>query len=357
MSSIPKTAKAWTYTNGYPSTLTQSTINLPTQDEVAKSDSFLVKIAACALNPVDIQMQNMPNWNIPFTPNNYNTPKGTVMDFSGTVVSAGDKVQFKQGDEIFGMNLKPFEKCGGALGEYAVFDSKTCPAVIKPKDWSFEKAAAISLVWLTAKACIEKVEKWVEKSQTKRVAVLGGSSSVGIYTIILAKKKGWKVVSTSSGKNKDFVLNQLGADEHVDYTTQDVREGVGAFKPDAVIDCVGGTECIGLPSSKRYISIVGDKTGRTMMGGPYTYYDFLHPLTAAMQWFRWARGEYGMGESYDVVILSPKKEWLEEAKGTLSEEDIHIDSVHAFEDAKKAFERLNTGRAKGKVVVRVGSKL
>lgn len=65
----------------------------------------------------------------------------------------------------------------------------------------------------------------------------------------------------------------------------------------------------------------------------------------------------GLGESYDVVILSPKKEWLEDATRTLRKEDIHVDSVHAFEDAKKAFERLNTGRAKGKVVINVASKL
>ncbi|KAI5364694.1 putative GroES-like superfamily, polyketide synthase, enoylreductase domain-containing protein [Septoria linicola] len=353
---IPKTAKAWTYTNGYPATLKQDTIQLPSQDEVKNEQSFIVKIAACALNPVDIQTQNLPNWNIPFTPRNYNTPKGTVMDFSGTVVEGG-KSQFKAGDEIFGMALKPYAPAGGSLGEYAKFDVATTPAVKKPENWSFEKAAAISLVWLTAKACVEKVADWVEKTPSKRVAVLGGSSSVGIYTILLAKRRGWKVVATSSGKNKDFVLSDLKADEHVDYTSQDVRQGIATFKPDAVIDCVGGTECIGLPSSKRYISIVGDKTGRTVMGGPYTYYDFLHPITAATQWIRWAKGEYGMGESYDVVILSPKSEWLEDAKKTLTADDIHIDSVHAFEDAKKAFERLNTGRAKGKVVIQVSSKL
>jgi NADPH:quinone reductase-like Zn-dependent oxidoreductase len=70
-----------------------------------------------------------------------------------------------------------------------------------------------------------------------------------------------------------------------------------------------------------------------------------------MQWWRWARGECGWGESYDVVILSPRREWLEEAKESLTADDIYIDSVFAFEDAKKAFERLNTGRAKGKVVI------
>ena len=60
-----------------------------------------------------------------------------------------------------------------------------------------------------------------------------------------------------------------------------------------------------------------------------------------------------MGESYDVVVLELKKEWLQEAVDTLRTDEIFIDSTFNFEDAKKAFERLNTGRARGKVVVKV----
>lgn len=175
----------------------------------------------------------------------------------------------------------------------------------------------------------------------------------GIYSIILAKQKGWKVIATSSGKNKEFVTASLGADEHVDYTETDVKKGVGAFKPDAVIGCVGGTECIGLPTSKRYITIVGDKTGLTSMGGPYTYYDFWSPANAISQWLRWARGVVGLGESYDVVILAPKQEYLEDATQVLSADQCFVDSIFPFHEVKQAFERLNTGRAKGKAVVKI----
>ncbi|KAF2171086.1 hypothetical protein M409DRAFT_51307 [Zasmidium cellare ATCC 36951] len=340
--------RAWTFTGGYPDTLKLSKIKVPQESEVDEQH-VLVRISACALNPVDIQIMNMPTFTAPWGDK---SPKTTVMDFSGTVVACPGG-QFSQGDEIFGMAFKSYLPAGGALAEMACLDLRGTPAVKKPEGWSAEKAAAISLVWLTAKACIENVAPWVEKTQGKRVAVLGGSSSTGIYSILLAKRRGWKVVATSSGRNKDFVLEDLNTDAHVDYTQEEVRRAVGKFEPDAVIDCVGGTECIGLPSSKRYISIVGDKTGRTMMGGPYTYYDYLHPLTAASQWLRWAWGRVGLGEAYDVVILSPKNEWLEEAKGTLGQEQIFVDAVFGFEDAKDAFERLNSGRARGKVVVRV----
>lgn len=338
-------AQAWTYTNGYPHSL-----SLNTYPVVKDTPNVLIKVEACALNPVDIQMMNTPIvWG------NSKDPKGTVCDFSGTIMSPG-KSNFKPGDEVMGMTLAPFARpTGGALSEYAEVDPSASVLVAKPKDWSFEKAAAISLVWLTAVVCVDSVAPFVEKTSSKRVAILGGSSATGIYSILLAKRRGWKVVSTSSGRNKEFITNDLKADAHVDYTTQNVRDGVSAFQPDAVIDCVGGTECIGLPSSKRYTTIVGDKTGRLTMGGPFTYYDYTHPIVAATQWLRWANGKYGFGESYDVVILAPKKESLGEATSTLSEDNIFIDSVFSFEDAKKAFERLNTGRAKGKVSIRAPS--
>lgn len=311
---------------------------------------MLVKMHACALNPVDVQMMNLPLWKIPFLPLS-GKEKGVGCDFSGTVV-AGGRTGFQSGDEVFGVTMKPFTPAGGALAGMSEFNMENTVAVKKPKEWSHEKAAAVSLVWLTAKACIEHVARYVDEG-SKRVAVLGGSSAVGIYSIMLAKQRGWKVVSTSSERNKEFVTMTLRADMHVDYTKENTREGVSKFSPDAVIDCVGGTDCIGLPSSKRYISIVGDKTGRTSMGGPYTYFDILAPHRAFLQWFRWGRGYLGLGESYDVVILGMKTEWLEEAKKTLSPDDIYIDSTFGFEDAKAAFGKLNSGRARGKVVVQI----
>ncbi|TKA82499.1 hypothetical protein B0A55_01241 [Friedmanniomyces simplex] len=278
-------AKAWTYTAGYPASLQQTTILAPRAGEVKSvftTPHILVKINACALNPVDIQMMNLPFWRLP----GYNKPKTCVCDFSGTVITGG-RTDLKRGDEVFGMTIKPFEEAGGALAEVAQFNMANSVAVVKPKEWSHEKAAGVSLVWLTAKACIENVAKFVDATSTKRVAVLGGSSATGMYTVMLAKQRGWKVVTTSSSRNKEFCIETLKADEHVDYTQRKVRAGVQKFAPDAVIDCVGGTECIGLPSSKRYVSIVGDKTGRTSMGGPATYYNFLGPFAlyhATLQW-------------------------------------------------------------------------
>ncbi|KAI7553163.1 NAD(P)-binding protein [Hortaea werneckii] len=343
--------KAWTYDAPYPAGLKITTIQTPRANDIKSlgtTPHMLLKLKACALNPVDIQMMNLlaSSW-MP----GKSKPKTTVCDFSGEVI-AGGRTGFIQHDEVFGITMKPFDEAGGALSEMAQFNMANSCAVKKPASWTHEQAAAIPLVWLTARTCIENVAYHVESHPSKRVAVLGGSSAVGIYTILIAKRRGWKVITTSSSRNKDFVTNTLKADAHVDYTTQNVRSEVSKFEPVAVVDCVGGTECIGLPSSKRYISIVGDKTSRSSMGGPYTYYNFLS-YHAPLQWIRWARGYFGLGESYDVVVLELKKEWLQEAVDTLRPEEIFIDSTFNFEDAKKAFERLDTGRARGKVVVKV----
>lgn len=346
--------RAWTYTGGYPDTLKITNISPPSASafkDDASDPHVLVKIHACALNPVDIQIMNIPSWKYPWNPL-YGKEKGTGDDFSGTVIAGGHS-GFKEGDEVMGLTLAPMKPNGGALGEVADLSLGNSLLVKKPSNWSFEKASAINLVWLTAKACIDAVAKQVDESPNKRVAVLGGSSATGMYTIMLAKRRGWHVATTSSAKNKDFVTSTLKADEHIDYTVQDVRDAMLEFGPDAVIDCVGGTECIGLPSSKRYVSIVGDKTGRSTMGGPYTWYDYFAPARAAFQWLRWSKGYFGLAESYDIVMLGMKKEWLEDATLSLSEDDIYIDSTFDFEKADEAFERLNTGRARGKVVVKV----
>nr|POF13040.1 reticulon-4-interacting protein 1 like, mitochondrial [Quercus suber] len=351
--------KVWTYTGGYPTTLHQSTVTISPRTNITNQATtikdklpLVVKIHAAALNPVDIQMQNLPSHKYSWSAS-YNTEKGTGCDFSGTVIEGGS-TGFQKGDEVCGITLNPSQNSrSGSLGQIAEFDAAATIAVRKPRHWTFEQAAAVPLVWLTAKQCVESVASFVESTAEKKVAVLGGSSATGAYSILLAKKRGWKVVATSSGRNRDFVVDSLGADAHVDYTTSDVRTEISKFEPVAVIDCVGGTECIGLPSSKRYTTIVGDKTGRTSMGGPYTYYDIWAPVRAATQWFRWARGWAGLGESYDVIILGMRKEWLEEATTTLDAEQCFVDSVFSFDQVKEAFERLNTGRAKGKVVVKV----
>jgi NADPH:quinone reductase-like Zn-dependent oxidoreductase len=327
--------KAYTYTTpGYPGCMSQTSLPLP---QILSPTEIQVRVHAAALNPVDIQLMNVALFSLPYL----NGVKGIGSDFSGAVLKAGPESAFKEGDEVFGFMFTPGKL--GTVAEIATVDTKTCLVLKKPKGWSWAQGAALPLVWLTARTCIAHAEPYVGDAG-KTIAVLGGSSATGMYIVHLAKQRGWKVISSCSGKNVEFVKS-MGADEVIDYTQENVTEKVRAAKPDAIIDCVGGVECIGI--AKRYITIVGDKTSRSTMGGSALYW------TRPTMLLRWFYGKIGWGELYDCITLEGKKEYLEEAL-ELPVDKIVIDSTFPFEQLKEAFERLDTGRARGKVVVEIG---
>ncbi|THY18623.1 GroES-like protein [Aureobasidium pullulans] len=328
--------KAWTFTHeGHPHAIHKSALPAPFRPSATE---LHVRVKAAALNPVDIQLMNLPIWKyLPkfFAP----LEKGIAEDFSGIVESAGKDSGYEVGDEVFGIT---FTLTGGTLQNVAIVNTKSSIVVKKPQDMSWEQAAALPLVWLTARTAISNVELFIQSNS--RLAVLGGSSGVGMYVLQLAAQRGWEVLSTCSSRNAEFVKS-MGATRVVDYNTSDVTQAVGEFEPSAIIDCVGGTSCIGL--ANRYVTIVGDKTGRDSMGGAATY------LWNPQMVVRTLLGKIGVGKSYACVNLKFQKEWLEETL-SLDREKIIIDSTWEFDQAKEAFAKLNTGRATGKVIVRVG---
>ncbi|THX61024.1 GroES-like protein [Aureobasidium pullulans] len=328
--------KAWTFTHeGYPHAIHKSALPAPFRPSATE---LHVRVKAVALNPVDIQLMNLPIWK--YLPK-FVAPleKGIAEDFSGIVESAGKDSGYEVGDEVFGIT---FTLTGGTLQNVAIVNTKSSIVVKKPQDMSWEQAAALPLVWLTARTAISNVELFMQSNS--RLAVLGGSSGVGMYVLQLAAQRGWEVLSTCSSRNAEFGKS-MGATRVVDYNTSDVPQAVGEFEPSAIIDCVGGTSCIGL--ANRYVTIVGDKTGRDSMGGAAIY------LWNPQMVMRTLLGKIGVGKSYACVNLKFQKEWLEETL-SLDREKIIIDSTWEFDQAKEAFAKLNTGRATGKVIVRVG---
>jgi NADPH:quinone reductase-like Zn-dependent oxidoreductase len=335
------TVKSWTYTTaGYPQTLQPQETSVP---GTPGPHHILVQIKAAAINPVDIQLMNVFLNSIP----GLGSPKITGKDFAGVVLAAAPGTSFSKGDEIMGLNMA-FDG-SGALTEVAHLDTRSTTIAKKPAHLSWAEAASLPLVWLTAYTAIEKCVPFMKSSKPadNKIAVLGGSSATGIYSIWLARQRGWTVLSSCSSRNTDFVRGH-GAQEVVDYTSSPdaVRSAVAAFKPGAIIDCVGGTECIGL--APQYVTIVGDKTTRSTMGGSLLY--LFYPRMVV----RWFLGCLGLGNSYECIMLAQNKEWLEKA-AALQKGDVIIDSVHPFANVKEAFERLNTGRAKGKVVIEVSA--
>lgn len=265
----------------------------------------------------------------------------------------------------------------GTLQHFLCVNPSSIPMIRKSPSLPFIQAAALPLVYLTAYTALIEYGKLpfdpAEQDKGKRtVLVLGGSSGTGSVAVQLAKKMGCKVVATCSRKNADFV-KKLGADEVIDYHTENVAQEAlrSPCAPYAVVlDCVGGTELIPhmehlvlhdpkAPQLGIYVTIVGDKTSRDSMGGGITNYyypsqairtfrgiltDYLPNWTPLRSWFA--------GKRYACIVLSTKKEYLETIPAFLTAgNEVIIDSVFSFADAKKAFEKLESGRAVGKVIV------
>ena len=185
----------------------------------------------------------------------------------------------------------------------------------------------------------------------------------------LAKRLyGSHITAICSSRNAQFVRD-LGADEVISYTFQDVRKTLlekvekdGAAY-DLYVDCVGGTDVFDywtqlLQRRGAYATIVGDKTERTAMGGPLTY--FTYPRQVA----RYVRG-WLVGPRYANVMLFDKSECLEQVAELVERGEVRVvvqDVVKGILGEKtygEAWERVKGemvgGRVRGKIVVDVSS--
>ncbi|MBV9887146.1 MAG: NADP-dependent oxidoreductase [Acidobacteria bacterium] len=151
-------------------------------------------------------------------------------EFSGVVAELGSAVRdFRVGEEIYGMNDWYAE---GALAEYCV----TQPTSIAPKpaNLTHVEAASVPISALTAwQGLFDRGELRPEQ----RVLIHGASGGVGVSAVQLARERGAYIIATAAARNRDLV-EQLGATEFIDYTTQQFDAITGDI--DLVFDCVGG---------------------------------------------------------------------------------------------------------------------
>jgi NADPH:quinone reductase-like Zn-dependent oxidoreductase len=239
-----------------------------------KPDHVLLKIKAAAGNPIDsaLVLGDLRDvWSFPF-------PYVLGEDFAGVVEEVGEGVaNFRPGDEVFGMNWgigRPYDLMshpivGGAFAEYLLIPANKLSHKPGALDWKF--AAALGLVGTTAYEAIVKIGK---VTTGNRVVIFGGSSSVGIMAIQLAKHKGAKVCATAKGHHVEFVQS-LGLDkvlnvEEVDWTQDPELKNV-----DVVFDTIGENDCLRramqsgvLASGGKYITIADFSVGYDPLAHP-----------------------------------------------------------------------------------------
>jgi len=151
-------------------------------------------------------------------------------DFSGVVSALGAGASdFKIGDAVFGVCEVPRE---GSYAEKIAI--RQAIVARKPEKLTHVQTAAIGLVGLTALISIEETLR-LKKGET--ILIQGGAGGVAGFAIALAKHIGARVITTASAANHDYA-RKLGADEAIDYRTQDFTKLVRGC--DAVFDTVGG---------------------------------------------------------------------------------------------------------------------
>jgi NADPH:quinone reductase-like Zn-dependent oxidoreductase len=227
-----------------------STSNLIVRDisvPEVKDNEVLVQVKSISINPVDAKTRQGSGV---FKYGDVSKQTSLILgwDISG-IVTATRSSLFNIGEEVFGM--VNFPGTGSAYAEYVAAPAQHL--ALKPTEISHEEAAAATLAALTA----IQVFREAGVKAGDRVLIHAASGGVGHYAVQLAKEMGAYVIGTSSGSNKEFVLS-LGADEHIDYTTQVLADVTNNI--DFVLDCLGPKNIVqSLPVIKdggKIISIV-----------------------------------------------------------------------------------------------------
>lgn len=252
-------------------------------------------------------------------------------DMAGTVEAVGKTVTlFHPGDEVFG-------SCRGSLAEYVCADESL--VVAKPAALSFEQAAAVPLAGLTA---LQAVRDHGHVQAGQKVLVNGASGAVGPFAVQIARSFGAEVTGVCSSRNVDMVRS-IGAGRVVDYTKEDFTEGEDRY--DVLFD-IAGTR----PWSRLRRVLRPDGT-LVVIGGPST--NRLWGPLGHLAGMRLAslRG----GRKIAVFVASTNHDDLVVLRDMLEARKITpvIDRTYPLGEAPEAIRYLETGHARGKVVITV----
>ncbi len=276
----------------------------------------------------------------------YRLPLILGNDVAGVVVRVGSNVRrFKLGDEVY---ARPHKDRIGAFAEFISMNEDD--VALKPKELTMEEAASIPLVGLTAwQALIERAN--LKKGQ--KILIHAGSGGVGTFAIQLAKHVGATVATTTSTANIDLVKS-LGADVVVDYTKEDFEK--------VLRDCDVVVNSLGKDTLKKSLRVLKPGGKLISISGPPDP-DFAKDLGSGWMLRQVMRLlSYSIRRkakrhrvSYSFLFMRANGDQLREITSLIDSGIIRpiVDRVFSFESMKEALAYVDTGRARGKVVVKV----
>ncbi len=301
---------------------------------IPREDELVVQVQAAAANPLDWHLMRGE----PFLARleaGLRKPKISQLgaDFAGRVTAVGSQVtQFQPGDEVFG---ESFKTGLGAFAEYVTAPERAL--ALKPANLSFEAAAAVPIAALTALQGLRN-EGQIQAGQ--KVLINGASGGVGTFAVQIAKALGCEVTGVCSTRNLEMVRS-IGADHVVDYTRQDFTER----QYDLIYDAVGNRSAADLRRALKPngICVVAGYTKLSRL--------FEHRIWGPL---RSMAGNKTIGL---METVHTNKEDLLFLKKLLEAEKIIpvIDRCYPLAETAEAIRYLETGRARGKVIITITS--
>ena len=309
--------------------------------EVGEYD-VLAEIHSASLNPVDFKIRDGKLKVLL----KYDMPLILGSDFSGIVTQVGSKVsRFKVGDEIYSKTPK------NQMGTWAEFVAVREDAIaLKPANLTFEEAAAIPLVGLTSYQVLHDV---LEVKKGQRLLIQAGSGGVGTFAIQLAKEMGAYVATTVSDAGVDLVKS-LGADKVINYKAEKFEDVLSDY--DAVYDTLGGEF---LEKAFRIVKPGGNIV--SISGLPNARFGKEYGVGIIKTGFfslisrKLTQLEKQYGVRYTFLFMSHSGKQLQIIGELIEKGKIKpvVDRVFPFNEAQDAVQYIESGRAKGKVVIKI----
>jgi len=309
-------------------------------DPELQDDDVLVQVHAAGVNLLDSKIRNGEFKRI--LP--YRLPVVLGHDVAGVVVRIGSRVRrFTPGDEVY---ARPADGRIGAFAEFIAISEDD--VAVKPNALTMEEAASIPLVGLTAwQVLIERAR--LQRGQ--KVLIHAGSGGVGTFAIQLAKHVGATVATTTSTANVDPVRS-LGADIVIDYKKEDFADVLRDY--DVVLNSL---DKVTLEKSLRVlkpggqlISISGppDAAFARSIGASWV----VRLVTATLSYGIRAKARRRRAH-YSFLFMGANGGQLTEITSLIDAGAIRpvVDRVFPFASTKEAMAHVESGRAKGKVVV------
>ncbi|RKR19833.1 NAD(P)-dependent alcohol dehydrogenase [Arthrobacter oryzae] len=250
---------------------------------------------------------------------------------AGLVEAVGrNVVGFRPGDEVYGT-------CEGSFAEYAC--AKEGKLALKPKNLSFEQAAAVPISATTALQALRDVGR-VQAGQ--EVLVIGAGGGVGTYAVQLAKAFGAQVTGVCSTA-KTGLVRSIGADHVIDYTHDDFADGAGQY--DLIVDIAGNRPLSVLRRAlgpKGTLAVVGGEGGGRLTGG------FERSIGAGLL-------SLFVGQRLKGVMAVERAEDLRFLTGLIEAGAVSpvIGKCYPLADAPAAIQDLRDGHVRGKAVLTV----